>query len=658
MEGRSESTRRRSTRNSFGPGPALVLALAATWLGAAGVEAAPPDKEPGRVATSTPVETQPARPEDPTRSFWARPELRGDPIDVQFASLDLGQAVRFLTGEETNVLLAAGVARPVSLELRGVRTSEALDWLLRNEGLAALFEGNTVLLTNQERRTYVLPLVVGETSPVWDEIEAGIQNAQSESGGVIVLNRAAGVLTLEDTPANLDRIESHLHRSLASVLRQVEIEVKILEAVYDENRGLGVDWAVMNGVLDPDWTFTGGTPRGDVSRQIVTDQREIFQLGVLKPGKLQVFLDAYEEDIELNLISRPRITMMSNQPAMFEVKERVPYLTKTVSQEGGVPITEFELQFDEAGIDLAVVASVDEDGVITMDVHPTVSTVVGFTQSLPDLGPQPIIDTRETRSVVRLQEMHSLVMGGLMQDRENVTVNGVPVLSRIPFIGRLFRSETVRHEKTEILIVLTPRVRREAAALSLSTRDRIRPSLFVPESSGVPTGLAATQDDRAWVRLVAGDPAGALGPAESAARVLPSAWWTLNNLGMAYREIGWLARAEAVLRRAVLASDPPPAEALANLGVLLLHRGQAEEAASLLEQAAGRAAYGSVRDEALLAWALALENSERPSEALRVLEEEGGGVSGRLGDRVGPRIVRILGRMQQASAAAPAPSVP
>jgi hypothetical protein len=657
MARRSGSPRRRSTNRKLGPASALVLVLAAAGIaGAAFGQGAAPAPEPGRRSVFDHVEAPPPALLDATASFWARPDLPGDPIDVHFSSLDLAQAVRFLTGERTNVLAASSVARPVSMELRAVPTAVALDWLLRTEGIAARFEGNTVYLTGQERRTYRLPLVVGEESPVWGEIESGLERALSQSEGVLVLNRAAGVLTVEDTPANLDRIEAHLNQSLASVLRQVEIEVKILEVVYDENRGMGIDWTVMNGVLDPDWTFTGGTPRGHVASQTVTDQREIFQLGVLKPGKLQIFLDAFEEDIELNLISRPRITMMSNQPAMFEVKERIPYLTKTTSQEGGVPITEFELQFDEAGIDLRVVASVGDDGVITMDVHPTVSTVVGFTQSLPDLGPQPIIDTRETRSVVRLRERHSLVMGGLMQDRENVTINGVPVLSRVPLLGRFFRSEQVRVEKTEILIVLTPRVRRETAARSLAESDRIRPSRFVPADAGVPAGLAATRGERAWVRLMAGDPAGALGPAASAARVEPAAWWTLNNLGLAYREVGWLARAEASLRKAVLATEPPPAEALVNLGVLLLHRGEADEAAALLEEAASRAAYGPVRDEALLAWALALEQADRPGEAMRVLDAAGG-VEGRLGDRIEPRVTRLLGRMQQASAA-PTPPAP
>ncbi len=639
MERSSDSRPRPLPRNRF----ARTVALTALVLagGLAGAVFAEGPIEEGLTAP-------PAGPREPTGSFWANPETVDDPIDVQFTDLDVEQAVRFLTGEMTNVVAPAAVRRPVSLNLREVRTAQALDWLLQSEAIAARFDGNAVFLSDRERRTYRLPLVLAESSPVWNDIESGLQTIGSISDGIFVLNKAAGVLTAEDTPANLDRAESHLHRVLVSVLRQVEIEVKILEAVYDQDRGLGIDWTVMNGVLDPDWSFTGGTPGGNLASQGIADQHELFQIGILQPGKFRMFLDAFEENIELNMISRPRITMMSNQPSKFKVKERIPFLTKTISQEGGVPITDFELQFDEAGIDLEVTASIGEDGVITMDVHPIISTVVGFTQSLPDLGPQPIIDTRETRSVVRMQENSSLVMGGLMQDRENVTIRGVPYLSSIPVLGRLFRAEEVRHEKTEVLIVLTPRIREEPAVGSLATHDRIRTAGFVPGDAGVPSALAGTRTDQAWVGLVSGNPTVALSLAESAARVRPDAWWTMNNLGLAYREVGWLARAETTLRQAVVATEPARPIPLTNLGVLLLHRGKLNEAASVLGEAASRAPYGVVRDEAVMAWALALELSGRRGEALAALEQAGG-EAGRMGDRVLPRRTRILTSMEQVS---------
>jgi hypothetical protein len=354
----------------------------------------------------------------------------------------------------------------------------------------------------------------------------------------------------------------------------------------------------------------------------------------------QAFIDGFDEEIQLNMVSSPRFTAMSNLPATFEVRERIPYLTKTVTLEGGVPTTEFELVFDEAGIQLDMTAFVSEGGVITMEVHPVVATVVGFTQSLPDLGPQPIIDSRETQSTVRIPDGYSLVMGGLMQDRENLTTLGVPILSKIPIIGRIFRQEQLRTDKTEIVIVITPHLRQDPAARTLAAHDRVREAPFELTGGGIPERIAAARMQRAWTRIVSGDRVGALSMVSSAARVVPSTWWALNNLGLAQRETGYFAEAEATFRAAARALDPEPPVALVNLGTLLMHRGRPDEAVPILERAV-RSSSGPVRDEATLAWALALERSGRRAEAIEALEDAGG-ESGRLGARVRPRLQRIL----------------
>ena len=583
---------------------------------------------------------------DETGSFWASPESSDEPIDVQFRGLDLERAVRFLTGDESNVIADGTVGRAMSADLRRVQPAAALDMLLQREGLAARFEGNTVFLSAKETRVYPLPLVVKKESELWDELRTGIDDLRSTES-VAALSKSGGILSIEDTPEKLDRVERHLHEVIASLLRQVEIEAKILEVVFEDNQGAGLDWALFDGILESSWGVVGGASGGLVGLQSVTDQREVFQIGLLKPDKWQAFIDGFDEEITLNMISRPRITAMSNQPATFEVREKIPYLTKTVSQEGGVISTEFELVFDQAGVKLDVTAFVSEGGVITLEVHPVISSVVGFTQSLPDLGPQPIIDSRETHSTVRIPAGYSLVMSGLMQDRKNQTTLGVPILSKIPFVGRAFRYEQHRTDKTEIVIVLTPHLRQDPAVNTLAADDRVRSTEFSLGRAGVPEKLAAARMERAWTRLVSGDRVGALGMVQSAARVVPSAWWTLNNLGIAQRETGYLAEAEASFRAAIRSQDAMPEVALVNLGTLLLHRGRPDEAIPVLE-AARRADDRAVRDEASLGLALALERAGRTTDAIEALEGLGG-ESGRLGPRIRPRMERLLTRSAAAA---------
>ncbi|MBZ0269595.1 hypothetical protein K8I85_15700 [bacterium] len=587
-------------------------------------------------------------PEEVTGTFWAAPVVPAELVDVHFDSLAIVDAIRFLSGAETNVVALGDVSRDVSVDLRGVTPGRALDAVLRALDVGGRFEGSTLFLSPLEDRVLRTPLVVQEESVIWQELDTGIAGLLSPEGSVAV-NRSGGIVSVSDRPRTLDRLEEHMIEVLHSMTRQVEIEVQVVEAVYEDAQGAGIDWSLFDGVLDPAWNVSGGTATGAVGFQSTTDTREAFQLGILRAGRWKAFLDAFDEQISLNMISRPRITALSNQPASFQVKERIPYLTKTVSTEGGVTRTDFALEFDEAGIDVRVTASVAEGGEITMEVHPTISSVVGFTASLPDLGPQPIIDSRETESLVRLAEGSSLVMGGMMQDRKNVSSLGVPVLSRIPWIGRLFRSEQVRTDKTEIIIVLTPRSRQEPGVETVRRFARVEPVAVSPADDSMVTQLAAARSERAWEAFLAGRTAQALVAARSAATVSPSGWWAANNVGLALQQSGFLGDAELALRTAVRATTPAEPVALVNWGTLLLHRGRAGEAIAPLREAAERAPEGAVRDEAMLTWALALELSGERVRALDVLRHEAGGSTGRLAGRVAPRVERLLRDLDTAS---------
>lgn len=597
-------------------------------------------------AEPTPVEV-PA-PDEVTGVFWAAPVVPDQWVDVHFDSLAIVDAIRFLSGSETNVVALGDVARDVSVDLRRVTPGRALDAVLRALNVGGRFEGSTLFLTPLEERNVPTPLVMQQESVIWQEVDGAIAGLLSPEGSSAV-NRSGGIVSLSDRPRNLDRLEEHLIEVLHAMTRQVEIEVQVVEAVYEDAEGAGIDWSLFDGVLDPTWDVRGGTSTGAVGFQSVTDAHEAFQFGVLRAGRWQAFLDAFEERIELNMISRPHITALSNQPARFQVKERIPYLTKTVTTEGGVSRTDFALEFDEAGIDVSVTASIADGGEITMDVHPRISSVVGFTASLPDLGPQPIIDTRETESLVRLAEGSSLVMSGMIQDRKNTSSLGVPILSHIPWLGRLFRSEQVRTDKTEIIIVLTPRAKQEHGVRTVERYARVQPVAVNPADDSMVTQLAAARSERAWEALVAGRAAQALVAARGAAAVSPAGWWAANNVGLALAQAGFLGDAETTLRTAVRAATPAEPIALLNLGTLLLHRGRPGEALPPLREAAVRAPQGPVRDEALLAWTLALELNGNTSEALDVLEHEAGGSTGRLADRVAPRIDRLLKALDTAS---------
>lgn len=601
------------------------------------------------VAAVPPVQDPPTlpTPAERTVSFWASPDTGREPVDVAFRDMDLVDALRFLTGEETNVIQMGGAgAKTITMDLRGVQPGQALDYMLQYLNLGAEIDGNTVMLSDRATRTLRVPIVFQEESKIWEEIETGVQNL-STSEGQVALNKSGGIMTLSDEPAVLDRLERHIDEVITSVLQQIEIQVEILEATYDIDRGAGIDWFLFNGILDPEWGVSGSANGGRVGFSAPTDPRGTFQLGLVKANKWQTVVDAFENDVSVDVVSRPRVTVMSNQPAEFALREKIPYLQKTVSQEGGVTRTDFEIVFDEAGVSLTLLASVTEGGEIQLDVAPVISSVTGFTPTLPDLGTQPIIDTRETKSVVRLAEGQALVMSGMLQDRESSNQSGVPFLKDIPFLGRAFRHEETSHEKTEVIIIVTPKFRQEPAVRSLAQHDRLVPTrVFIGNRSPVDE-LASARGERAWTQLQGGDESAAIGLARSAYRARPSSWWTLNNLGLAQREMGLLGEAEKTLRSAVLATEPSSPVALVNYGTLVMHRGRPAEAVPYLRDAAAQAPRGRLRREANLALALALELSGRLTESLEVLDRAVD--DGAEEERALPRKERLLEALEQAS---------
>lgn len=576
---------------------------------------------------------------DETVTYWAMPASSSEPIDVNILGLSPVEAVRLIAGRPLNVYADAGVPAAVNLTAKGVPFGSALDFFLTQEDLAVRFEGDAVFLSDRESRTYQLPLVLDAEAPQWQALESGLA-ALKTSKGVLAVHKPAGIVTLEDRPSALRRCESFLARSMRAMNRQVEIEVKILEIVHDEDVGVGFDWSLLQGVLDPGWNLGGALGGGRLAQQSTRFGNDIFELGVLRAGKWEAFLEAFEQTGNVHVVSRPYITAMSNQRALFSVTERIPYLTKTVTQEGGVSTTQFALAFDEAGINLDLLASIGDDEAVTLKVKPIISSVVGFTPSLPDLGPQPIIDTREALSTVRLTTGSSLVLGGLMQDRETVNVTGIPVLSRIPLLGALFRSQEKRTETTEIVLLLTPRLREDGAIASLRTNDRLSVVNVDGMAASGAQALAAVHTGRALEQLTSGHVTGALSEAESAARLDPTSWWTINNLAVAQREAGFVALALATLQSAIQTTEEPSGLLRYNCGVLQLHRGETALAEGQLKAAAADESR-EWSNEALFAWATALEQGGRREEAEALLEAQSGRLRGEDLARLDARLERL-----------------
>jgi len=127
----------------------------------------------------------------------------------------------------------------------------------------------------------------------------------------------------------------------------------------------------------------------------------------------------------------------------------------------GAQTTISRLEAIEAGVTLEILARVSDDGIIVLEVAPSVSDVQG--SAIQD-GTLPVIGRRQVKTTVRVRDGETLALGGLLQQREVEQRTRVPILGDLPIFGRLFSSTRRSQEETEVLVFITPHILRDGEA--------------------------------------------------------------------------------------------------------------------------------------------------------------------------------------------------
>jgi len=188
-------------------------------------------------------------------------------------------------------------------------------------------------------------------------------------------------------------------------------------------------------------------------------------MGTLNMTGLDIALDLLTTDTSTKYLARPRILTLSNETAEIKIvtDEAIGLVTETQGESGS---TSEEAERTETGVALRVTPQVNsQTGEITMFIEPTVSEA--STSNLSDSYRDP--ERRQTKSVLRMKDGETVVIGGLIRNRETEIITRVPILGDIPFLGALFRhKDKTRDEDRELMVFITPRI--------LKGRGTARPS--------------------------------------------------------------------------------------------------------------------------------------------------------------------------------------
>jgi general secretion pathway protein D len=305
---------------------------------------------------------------------------------------------------------------------------------------------------------------------------AGVQGAASDLAGQVsvIADPDTNSLLVRTSPANYPRVKSILDE-LDRPVGQVLIKVLIAEVTHDNNADYGVEFSVLN--TRP--SGNGQTGRiGDFNVPVGPNATGLV-VSILETN-FQAAIRALEQQGKLEVLSRPYILASDNQLASITVGQEVPFITSTRILDDGNTIN--TIQYDDIGILLDVLPHINPDGLVIMDVAPEISTLTGTTVPISNDVAAPVIAKRSASSRVAVKTGQTIVIGGLMEDRVTNTVNKVPLLGDIPWLGELFRRTQKNKSKTELLIFLTPHVASDPNYLPEMTRQEQEGLKLVPNS--------------------------------------------------------------------------------------------------------------------------------------------------------------------------------
>lgn len=416
-------------------------------------------------------------------------QYQGEPMDFNFKDADLNNVLLFFAKiSGLNFLIDPNVSGKVTASMTQVPWDQALEYFLRVNKLDMIQEGNIIRIGKvdvlskeaQERRrlrearemegrldVFTIPLSYAKV----DEIRPILQKYLSQRGEIVV-DKRTNQLIVTDIPRNRPTIDK-LIETLDLPTRQVSIEARIVETSTNYTKNLGIQWGfnfisdaahgnqtslsfpnsiLVNGSAINDSNAPGlsGNPTGGYAINLPAPSFNSgigFSFGnVANTFALDVALSAMQSKGKGKVISAPKATTQDNAEAIIQQGRQIPVQT--------VQNNTVTTRYVPAALELRVTPQITAEG--------TIITKIFITNNSADFanlvnGIPPII-TQRMETTVMVKDGGTIVIGGLYRVEDSKNVDSVPLLSKIPILGNLFRNNLRTGKQTELLIFITPRI--------------------------------------------------------------------------------------------------------------------------------------------------------------------------------------------------------
>ncbi len=424
------------------------------------------------------------------RTSEGEPIYTGQRISLDFQQADLIDVLRLISEVSgRNIITSPDVAGRVTTRMVNVPWDQALDMILKTHGLGKEEEGTIIRVAPRERlrreRDDELQSkrVVEELEPpVTRTIQLNYARAEDlrsnmekllTKQGRLDIDKRTNTIIVRDISSSVDEV-LELIRRLDSQTKQVAIETRIVETAKTFLQELGIRWGNFvdqeTGVNFPRQVSLSGRqpPPGGISPaggNFAVDLPTFTQPPALaisfalisNSSVLDLELQALERNGRGRIVSNPKVVTLDNKEALIESGDEVPF--KTESAETGPKV-----EFKDAKITLKVTPHISPDDYILLEVD-AAKKEVDFSRTVEG---NPTITSRQSKTSVLVKDGATVVIGGLFKGQSVDTQEGVPVLSKIPYLGWLFKTKQTREDNEDLLFFITPRIVRERS----QTRNR------------------------------------------------------------------------------------------------------------------------------------------------------------------------------------------
>jgi general secretion pathway protein D len=377
-------------------------------------------------------------------------EFRDAPLRQVFESLARSSGVNFVFDKDVRVDTRITIfLRNVTMDeaMRVILNTQQLDRKLLNDTSVLIFPNSSAKQReHQELITRTLYLTNADVK----QVQAMVRTIAKVRD--IHIDERLNLLVVRDTPEVLRLVEK-LIASVDLPEPEVMLEVEVMELATDQVETLGLDW--------PDQVSLGiSDAAGNIPSQVFVGGKNPinFRASIANPAVIATLRGTSGN---ANILANPKIRVRNRDKAKVHIGQKLPVFTTTTNFAGSTSVAA-SVSYLDVGLKLDVEPTIQLDNDVVIKVGLEVSNLIRQVTG-PGGTTAYEIGTRNTSTVLRLADGETQVLAGLINDEDRKSVAGIPGLSRLPVLGRLFGTHTDTRNKTEVVLLITPRVVRNLA---------------------------------------------------------------------------------------------------------------------------------------------------------------------------------------------------